>query len=223
MTEIELLTPTKIIRSKRRSIGLQIDINGDLIIRVPTKCSDKEINKAITQKAGWIIEKRTQHIVNRKYFPLKFEDDETIKILGEIFKLKLTEKQRTKCEDGIIFVPKTNAKQSLILYLKRTLKTYLNLRLNQLSETFDLPYKSFSISSAKTNWGSCSFNNKLHFSYKLVMCPPAVVDYIILHELTHTKIKNHSIKFYNELSKFCPQYKQCEKWLKDNREIISVI
>ena len=55
------------------------------------------------------------------------------------------------------------------------------------------------------------------------MCPKTVVDYIILHELTHTKIKNHSKEFYIALGRICPEFKQHEKWLKDNREIVTVI
>ena len=223
MTEIELLRPTKIIRSKRRSICLTIDMSNNFIVRAPIKATDKEIFKFIAQKAGWIIDKRTQHIVDRKYMPIQIKDGETLQILGETFSIKLVDKKVTKCENNLILVPKENSQQSLILFLKRTLKQYLNVRLNELSIAHNLPFKSVSISSAKTNWGSCSFNNKLHFSYKLVMCPKMVVDYIILHELTHTKIKNHSKEFYIALGRICPEFKQHEKWLKDNREIVTVI
>lgn len=195
----------------------------NFIVRAPIKATDKEIFKFIAQKAGWIIDKRTQHIVHRKHMPLQMIDGETLQILGETYSIKLVDKKVTKCENDILFVPKENSQQSLIFFLKRMLKQYLNVRLYELSVTYNLPFKSVSISSAKTNWGSCSFNNKLHFSYKLVMCPKEVVDYIILHELTHTKIKNHSKEFYVALGRICPKFKQYEKWLKDNREIVTVI
>ena len=84
-------------------------------------------------------------------------------------------------------------------------------------------YSSISINSAKTRWGSCTPSNKLHFTYKLMLCPIPIVDYIIIHELCHTKVKNHSKKFWQLVEYYYPDYITCEKWLKKNRAIIEFI
>ena len=223
MTELELLTPTKIIKSRRHSISLVIDISGNFIVRAPINCSLQEINKFIVKKADWIIEKRSQHLLNRKFAPLTFDKSETINILGKTYSIILTEATRVKVADNLIYVPKLKSKEKLISYLKRVAKVYIAELVTKIALKTDLQFKSISISSAKTNWGSCSFNNKLHFSYKLIMCQENIVYYIICHELTHTLIKNHSKNFYEHVKLLCPDYKQCEKWLKENREIISVI
>ena len=116
-----------------------------------------------------------------------------------------------------------DSEKALVRLLKRILKKYLEFRVEQISKIINFEYKSISVSSAKTNWGSCGFKNTLNFTYKLAMCPKFVVDYIIVHELVHTRIKNHSQKFWEMVKSFYPNYKTCEKWLKDNRAIVNKI
>lgn len=223
MNTLELLTPTKIIKSRRKSIALTIDFSGNFIVRAPIYSTMQDINKFIVKKADWIIDKRKKYILNRKYFTLTFNKEESIPILGKDYKIIITEQNRVKVADNYIYVPKLNSKDKLIAYLKKISKNYISNLVEQIIAKTGLEFKSISISSARTNWGSCSYNNKLHFSYKLIMCPEEIVYYIVCHELTHTIVKNHSRSFYDEVSKLCPNYKSCEKWLKENKEIISII
>ena len=120
-------------------------------------------------------------------------------------------------------LPKEKSKEKLISFLKNTAKKYLAERVGLISELFGFTFSSISISSAKTCWGSCGYNNKLHFTYKLMMCPQDVVDYVVLHELCHTKVKNHSKKFWQLVKDCNPYYQIHERWLKKNRGIIELI
>ena len=63
------------------------------------------------------------------------------------------------------------------------------------------------ITSAVTRWGSCSVSDRLCFSYRVVLLPPDAVDYIVVHELAHIRVKNHSADFYREVSKYLPDYR----------------
>lgn len=63
------------------------------------------------------------------------------------------------------------------------------------------------ITSAQTRWGSCSAKNGLCFSYRLMLLPPELIDYIVVHELAHIRVKNHSASFYNEVARYMPDYK----------------
>ncbi|WP_187648529.1 M48 metallopeptidase family protein [Nitrosophilus labii] len=65
-------------------------------------------------------------------------------------------------------------------------------------------------------WGSCSSKKNLNFSYRLIMAPKDVIDYVIIHELSHLTYMNHSKYFWTLVSKRCPNYIEYEKWLKDN-------
>ena len=72
------------------------------------------------------------------------------------------------------------------------------------------------IRSQRTRWGSCSGKGNLNFNCLLLLCPEAVRDYVVVHELCHRKELNHSPKFWAEVEKLCPDYKTHRKWLKEN-------
>ena len=222
MEDKELLTPNQIIKSKRKSITLQIKNNGDFIVRAPIKINNKEIYKFIIEKKDWIIKKRKEQI-SSAFVPLTFNKDEKLYILGVPYPIVVTNNRKVIISDNVLFVPQTEAKEQIIKFLKKLSRSYLSKRVEEISKIFAFKYESISISSAKTCWGSCSHNNKLHFTYKLIMCPQEVIDYIILHELCHTKVKNHSSKFWDLVATYDPNYKIKEKWIKKNRGIINVI
>lgn len=222
MNEQNLLIPTKIIKSKRKSISLIIKNNGDFIVRAPLNCEEKKIFNFIHNKKEWIIKKRIEQMSN-SFKKLQFNKDETINILNKQYSIVLTDKTRVKINEDIIEVPKDNSKAKLISFLKAYARKYFNDRAKLIAQLFNFSYSKITISSAKTCWGSCGGNNILHFTYKLIMCPEDVVDYVVLHELCHTKIKNHSKKFWLLVETCNPNYKNHEKWLKKYRGIIDVI
>lgn len=222
MDNNELLIPSQIIRSKRKSISLIIRNNGDFLVRAPIRCNEKEIYKFITQKSEWIIKKRLEQQSN----PIRritFKGPEQIQLLGKNYSIVLVDKSRVCLREDSLYVPNEKSKEKLVCFLKNFARKHLTERVKLISNLFNFEYSKITISSAKTNWGSCSQNNNLHFTYKLIMCPEDVVDYVVLHELCHTKIKNHSKKFWSLVETCNPYFKSHEKWLKKNRGIIEII
>ncbi|MBE5741327.1 MAG: M48 family metallopeptidase [Clostridiales bacterium] len=222
MTQIKLLTPNKIVRTKRRSISLIISNSGEFFVRAPIRCSDKDIYDFIIKIADWIIEKRRLSLAN-KISEITFDKGNTIHLLGVEYTFDYHDSSRVKLINDKIFLPKEDTKNRFIRYLKSFAKKYLTMRVSHIAESLHFTYDTIGISSARTCWGSCSFKNKLHFTYKLMLCPKEIVDYIIVHELSHTRVKNHSKAFWDIVAKIYPEYKQCEKWLKANRNIIDLI
>ncbi len=217
-----LLKPTKIVYSRRRSIALIVNSRGELIVRAPLRCRDKDIYDFIFKKADWIREKRTE-IKSGPYTPLTPKTGEKIPILDNIYEIKLGQISRVKIINNNICIPGENSKQKLVNFLVRYAKNYLTKRVGELATIFNFKYKSIRLTSAHTRWGSCNYQNSLSFTYKLILCPRKVVDYIIIHELSHTIEKNHSKKFWALVEKCMPDYKDSERWLKDNRAIIYFI
>ncbi len=218
----KLLTPNRIVRCKRKTISLQININGEFIVRAPMKCSDKEIIDFINKKANWVIEKRQENLQNYVQ-PLTFKGEESISLLGNAYKIVIKRVKKAKVEEKEIYLPTSKPRENLVKLLKEFAKDYLTDRVMLLAADYGFEYASVGISSAKSCWGSCGYNNSLNFTYKLMLCPPSVVDYIIVHELCHTRIKNHSEEFWEIVKNFVPNYKEHELWLKKNRGIVNLI
>lgn len=222
MTDNQLLIPNKIVKSKRKSISLIVKTNGEFIVRAPLNCKETDILSFIQLKAHWIISKRSENLKN-KINNLTFNDNDTISILGESYTFIYHNKTNAKMANNLVLLPKEKTKERFIAFLKRLAKQYITERTQFFSSLFNFKYSNISISSAKTCWGSCSYNNRLHFTYKLMLCPKEVVDYIVIHELCHTKEKNHSKKFWTLVENCCANYKTYEKWLKQNRRLIEII
>ena len=83
-------------------------------------------------------------------------------------------------------------------------------------------FLSLSVTSAKTRWGSCSYNDALHFSFRLLYAPVEVIDYVAVHELSHTFYKNHGKAFWAAVEKYVPDYKKKRAWLKENTLLMEI-
>ncbi len=97
---------------------------------------------------------------------------------------------------------------------RRKSRTILINRLNQLAERYGFVFNRVSIRNQKTRWGSCSSNNNINLNINLVRLPGELMDYVIMHELVHTRIKNHSRSFWRELDIYVGNSKKTDARLK---------
>ena len=107
-----------------------------------------------------------------------------------------------------------NFKKAYLKALTLEAKNYLPSRLKFLSEKYDFKYNKIALRNQRTRFGSCSFCNNINLNINLMKYDFDVIDYVIIHELVHTKIKNHSKEFWQEVEKYCPNYKNLRKMLK---------
>ena len=103
-----------------------------------------------------------------------------------------------------------------VSWYKKKAKQHLQQRVDFFSHEFNLRANSVKITSAEKRWGSCSADDNLSFSFRLIMAPPDIIDYVIVHELMHIKEKNHSAAFWKLIEAAMPEYKIHRRWLKDN-------
>lgn len=93
---------------------------------------------------------------------------------------------------------------------------YIPSRVRHFAPLVGVSYGRITIRNQKTRWGSCSGKGNLNFNCLLMLTPPEVIDYVVVHELCHRKEMNHSKRFWGEVEKVIPNYKEMEKWLKTN-------
>ena len=89
-------------------------------------------------------------------------------------------------------------------------------RVEYFAKVIGVTYGKITIRNQKTRWGSCSSKGNLNFNCLLMLAPPEVLDYVVVHELCHRKQMNHSKAFWSEVEKVLPDYKEARKWLKEN-------
>ena len=116
-------------------------------------------------------------------------------------------------------------KQSMTLQLKKKnelpeinreiARKILCRRIGELAQQHDFVYQRVSIRKQKTRWGSCSSKNNINLNMNLLHLPSELMDYVLLHELVHTRVKDHSKKFWDELNTVVPNARQIDKKLKD--------
>lgn len=94
--------------------------------------------------------------------------------------------------------------------------TVIPQRVKQFAPLAGVTYGRITIRSQHTRWGSCSAKGNLNFNCLLMLTPPEVLDYVVVHELCHRKEMNHSPGFWAEVEALCPDYRTHRKWLKDN-------
>lgn len=94
-------------------------------------------------------------------------------------------------------------------------RKYIPERVAYFAEHMGVTYGRITIRNQKTRWGSCSGKGNLNFNCLLMLTPPEIIDYVVVHELCHRKEMNHSKAFWNEVEKVLPNYRECVRWLKE--------
>ena len=221
MSEIKI---DKLVRSKRRTIAIIVTRDAQLIVRAPFGIKDKIIDDFVSRKSKWIIKKlEDARRKCRNIIPKRFANGECFLYLGKSYPFKIVESNRIGLNESLEFPGKWLAHAGIYLkewYKSQLLKT-ITERVCVYSEMTGLKHRSVKITSAKKRFGSCSPNGSLNFSWRLMMAPLNIIDYVVVHELVHIEVKNHSKKFWNKVRIILPDYKQSEKWLKENSHLLA--
>ena len=117
---------------------------------------------------------------------------------------------------------KTPYERRLEAPYRQAAKEYIPKRVAYYAQLLDVTYATISIRDQKTRWGSCSSKGNLSFSWRLILAPPKVLDYVVVHELCHRKEMNHSPHFWALVESLVPDYKIHRQWLKENGEKLRV-
>lgn len=180
-----------ILKSKRKTITITIDELGKVTIKAPLNTPNDYIYKFIKSKESWI----NKHLEKKANINSEFKE-----VLD-----------KTK---GLMFGKIVDFDGNFIKTCKKLANEYLPQRLNYLASIYGFNYNDFKIKNYKSRWGACDKNKNIYLNYKLIMINKHLIDYVILHELCHTKFFNHQDSFHNLLSSFYKNEKTIKNELK---------
>ncbi len=171
----------EMVRSRRKTISIEIKSSNRIIVRVPLYMSEKDALDFVREHRSWI----DKNLVKAQ-------------VVESVPKISMAEVREMADEAMKILPPKVE----------------------KYAKILDVTYGRITVRNQKTRWGSCSSKGNLNFNCCLVRCPEKVIDYIVIHELCHRIYMNHSKAFYNAVSSVMPDYKECEKWIKEKGKFI---
>lgn len=215
-----------LIRSHRRKKTLSIQVRGDgaVVIQVPVHTSQADIDRFFKEKRQWLLKtigRQQKH--NHERQVRTFIPGERFPCLGESYPLIMRE-----CNDpcdtltftGSEFLLKRSALKGVRiefhLWYQKQARRHLEERVRHFSGLLGLPPAEVAVGNAQSRWGSCSPDNRLKFAWRLIMAPSGIIDYVVVHELCHMKIRNHSHDYWRLVEQTLPDYRKRKTWLKDH-------
>ncbi|ATD55101.1 M48 family metallopeptidase [Clostridium chauvoei] len=214
----------EIIYRNRKTLSIKIDIDGNIKVISPEKLSENNILNIVEKKASWIINKRKIMLNRKKVIPKNnYLNGEFYLYMGEKYTLKVVTTPKDTVlinhENKVIEIS-TSSKDKIRnmlekFYREETFKI-VKERVCYYQKYFENTPKEIRVKQQKRRWGSCTFDNKLLFNWRLSMMPKDILDYVIVHEMCHMVYKNHSKDFWNDVFRVMPNYKEKSLWLREN-------
>lgn len=216
-----------VIRSGRKSVALVVTAEAKLIVRAPYRTSMRYIEDLVRKKEKWITEKQQAAMLRNETHKVKqITSGEEFLYLGELYRLELKEgKPFAEVQPGKLLLQLKaveDAQPLLEAWYRKQAKLVLAERTAYYSKMTGMLPKAVSITGARRRWGSCGPKNTLNFTWRLVMAPLHIIDYVVVHELAHIQFKNHSADFWKRVASILPEYKKCRRWLADNQRLMEM-
>lgn len=205
------------VHAKARRLKLRVDQH-QIFLTVPPRTSESHIQDFLKSSESWLIKVWAQHYQHTaQQYRAVTGDTLHLPALEKCFKLHLVETH--DCHDlliegDIIYVNAETAHRLLKSWVHQQAIAYLLQRLDVLAKQCGFEYQYCSVRHAKTRWGSCSATKAISLNAALLLLPKQLIDYVILHELCHTRQLNHSAQFWQEMQRVDPDYLTHRQQLK---------
>jgi len=217
MTEIVLIDDLhfEIRRSpRRRTLGMTVDRAGELVVHAPTDSTVDELERWARTRLLWVYQKLARkEQLTKAVMPVEFVTGESFSYLGRNYRLKLVQRQREALRlDGEMFhlrrdIQKNAEKYFRTWYRQNGLR-WLELRIEKLTPRIGVVPTKIFVRDLGNRWGSCSRRGAIAFHWRLLQLPITLIDYVIVHELTHLKEGHHGPTFWACVERALPDWCQ---------------
>lgn len=218
------------VSPKARYARIRVSAADDVEVVLPRGFARSRVGEFLVEKSGWL--NRTIARMREETRRIEEEHPHHGEVVPSVLELRsmgavLPLRYRRSGVGGVRVIESSSGlvvsggigaerpvKDALKRWLARTAREELVPRLDELSSTHGLPYARAAIRGQKSRWGSCSAAKTISLNYKLLFLPPALVSYVMVHELCHTRHLNHGKGFYRLLCSLEPDFKRLEAGLK---------
>lgn len=214
----------RIVRSKRKTLSLQITQQGEVLVRAPMNCPKDYIDRFVHSKEAWITEHLSSvqgYLASQAAFrPVELE---TMRFCGKELKVIPAEGNivRLDLRNMEIHLPDASV-QALLPSVEKLYKRaglpWLKQRMDHWARIMSISYGEVKFSSALKRWGSCSAAGNIRITWMLLFAPPSAIDYVLVHELAHRRVFDHSSAFWAVVEQYVPDYKRQKLLLKQLSE-----
>jgi predicted metal-dependent hydrolase len=210
---------TLVRRRGRRGVGLKVDSTG-LTVSAPLTVPVARVEKMVLESESWVLGKL--EVWRARQVPVqRWEDGAALPYLGGYLTLRLREARRAAV---VLFGPELVAavpsraeeavRRAVLAWYRRAALAHLAQRAFLFSRLAGLVPPRVLLSSANSRWGSCNSRREVRLAWRLVKARPALVDYVVCHELAHLRHMNHSREFWAEVGRLCPDYRMLREELE---------
>lgn len=214
---------------RKKTVSFQVE-RGLVKVLVPKHLDKTKLDKIIKSKSKWIKNKLSKV---DEILPLRKKDyvsGEDFMYLGKHYKLKVKKGQKYNVKLSDKYLTLTIKSQTKDEKIKRLLKkwyfenadNYLKEITSELSLKNNLNFISVKVRNYRSRWGSCSSIGSIFYNWKIIMAPKKIIRYIVLHELAHTKIHNHSPRFWSYLKSIYEDIQYSKNWLVKNKNLLEI-
>ncbi len=210
-------TVTYVRHPRARNYVLRVAEDGSLRVTIPRGGSRKEAERFARHKADWIERERYRREIERGRHG-RWEDGRPVMLRGEAVRLEVDPvgrwarlgEERVALGGG----GPASLSASVTRHLRGVAARELPARLLELAASLGHEVTGVTVRDQRSRWGSCSPSGRISLNWRLVQAPPSVRDYVLLHELTHLAVGNHSGRFWKKLEAVCPWHREARAWLR---------
>ena len=213
-----------ILKNRGRTASARLR-DGRIVIRIPKRAPEHERIELYENLLKRVARSIAKGRLKEKK-KIKLEDGSKLTIIGRDYEVKILEgkNKRMKIEDDRILIRTPDGTKGMEKRIGKVFLPEVEKRLMELNELyFQAEISSVSLRNNKTLWGSCSTNGRISLSARLLFAPPEILDYVIIHELAHTKVKSHGKRFWEIVEKILPDHRERRAWLRKNDSEIPLI
>jgi predicted metal-dependent hydrolase len=217
----------QLLKENRRSIAIKVLPTGIVQVAAPLWVSDAVVQRFVATKEDWVQKHLYQHKLARRDFPTpRYVEGDMLPLQGTKMLLKVRD---SGTKNGAVFVKnvltiytyKKSAKDSVRDWYKGYARAVIDKRLRYWSNMMELEYNTWRLKDNSSNWGSCSSRKNINLNWRLIMAPPHIIDYVIIHELAHLKHMDHSVRFWGLVAEYDPRYETHRTWLARNQALMA--